>query len=139
MFLSVAEVKTWIITLSIFAKSPLPHVNVKVMLSFLECLASNSCSASMIANHVSAIKASFIVYDLPFEVLDHPKVKYFLKSLRVNRPVTLTSHNVIKVSRLLDISLACDLLTLSQAYRAAFLLRFFTLLRLSNLVPHARL
>ena len=47
-------------------KSLLIRTNVKVVLSFLECLVANECSASMIANYVSAIKASFIMYDLPF-------------------------------------------------------------------------
>ena len=39
----------------IVTKCALVNVNVKVVLSFLECLAGNSCSACMIANHVSAI------------------------------------------------------------------------------------
>ena len=90
----------------LFTESPLSEV--KVILSFLECLVSNACSASVIANYVSAIKASCIVYDLPFEVLDHPKVKYFLKVPRINRPVSITSHNVITIPHLMDISLACD-------------------------------
>ena len=48
----------------------------------------------------------------------------------------VTPHNIITIPRLIDISLACDLVTLSQVYRAAFLLGFFAFLRLSNLVPH---
>ena len=50
----------------LFTKSSLIHVNVKVILS-LECLVSNTRSASMIANYVLGIKASFFVYNLPFE------------------------------------------------------------------------
>ena len=122
----------------VFTKASLIHVNVKVILSFLECLVTNECSVSMIANYMSAIKTSFIMYDLPFETLDHPKVKYFLKELRINRPVTIASHNVITISHLFDLSMACDLLTSPQVYRATFLLGFFAFLRLSNLVPHAR-
>ena len=41
-------------------------VNVKVILSFLECLVVNSCSYCMVANYVSAIKANFVLFDLPF-------------------------------------------------------------------------
>ena len=121
-----------------FTKSPLSDLNVKVIRSFLECLVTNACSVSMVANYVLAIKASCIVYDLSFEVLDHPKVKYFLKALKINRPVTITSHNVITISHLVDISLACDLLTFPQVFRATFLLGFFAFFRLSNLAPHAR-
>ena len=67
-------------------------VNVKVILSFLECLVANKCSCGMIANYVSAIKALFILYDLPFTVLEHRKVKYFLKALKINRPLSVKSH-----------------------------------------------
>ena len=122
----------------LLTKSSLIHVNVKVILSFLECLVTNECSASMIANYVSVIKASFVMYDLPFETLDHPKVKYLWKALRINRPVTITSHNVITIPQLNDLSRARDLLTSPQVYRATFLLGLFAFLRLSNLVPHAR-
>ena len=77
------------------------------------------------------------MYDLPYHVLDHPKIKYFPKSLRINRPVNVAPHNIITISRLVDISLACDLLTFPHVFPAAFLLGFFAFLRLSNLVPHA--
>ena len=67
----------------IVTKSCIVNVNVKMVLSFLECLVSNSCSCCMLANYVLALKAHFVLYDLPFEVLDHPKVKYFVKSIRI--------------------------------------------------------
>ena len=121
----------------IVTKCAFVNINVIVVLSFLECLVGNSCSAGMVANYVSAIRASFVMYDLPYLVLDHPKVKYFLKSLRINRPVVVMPHNIITISRLIDISLACDLVTSPQVLGAAFLLGFFAFFRLSNLVPHA--
>ena len=46
-------------------------------------------------------------------------------------------QKIITISRLIDISLTCDLLPFPQVFRAAFLLGFFALLRLSKLVPHA--
>ena len=46
------------------------RVDVKVILSFLECLACNKCSVAMISNYVSAIKACFVLYDLLFHILD---------------------------------------------------------------------
>ena len=49
--------------------------DVKVVLSFLECLVVNKCSTTMISNYVSVIKACFVLYDLPYHLLDHPKVK----------------------------------------------------------------
>ena len=74
------------------------NLNVEVLLAFLECLVCNQCSASVMANYISAIKANFILYGLPFEIMDHPKIKYFLKSVRINRPLVVKSHNVIDIT-----------------------------------------
>ena len=52
----------------------------------------------MICNYVSAIKANFLVHDLPFEVCDYPKIKYFIKSLKINRPLKVCHHNIVDVS-----------------------------------------
>ena len=60
------------------------RVDVKVILSFLECLICNKCSVAMVSNYVSAIKACFVSYDLPFQILDHPKIKYFQKSKSID-------------------------------------------------------
>ena len=70
------------IAFCIVTKSCITNVNVKMVLSFLECLVLNACSFCMIANYVSALKANFVLYDLFFEVLDHPKMKYFVKALK---------------------------------------------------------
>ena len=91
----------------------------------------------MIANYVSALKAHFVLYDLPFELLDLPKVKYFVKSIRINRPLSITSHNVITIPILIQISQSCEALDSGGVYRIAILLEFFAFMRLSNLAPHA--
>ena len=120
----------------IYTNACIVNTNAKLVLSFLECLVGNSCSYCMVANHVSAIKANFVLYDLPFHVFDHPKVKYFLKALKINRPLNVKSHNVITIPWLIEISKACEAFTSGVVYRAAFLLGFFGFLRLSNLAPH---
>ena len=125
------------IAFCIVTKSCIVNVNVKMVLSFLECLVSNLCPCCMIANYVSALKAHFVLYDLPFEVLDHPKVKYFVKSIRINRPLAITSHNVITIPILIQISQSCEALDSGGVYRTAILLGFFAFVRLSNLAPHA--
>ena len=89
------------------------RVDVKVILSFMGCLICNNCSAAMISNYVSAIKVCFVFYDLSFQILDHPKIKYFQKSIIINRPLTLTSHNIIDLASLENISTACNDFTFS--------------------------
>ena len=121
----------------VHTKCALADVNIKVILSFLECLVINDCSVSMIENYVSAIKAHFVLHDLSFTVFEHPKLKYFLKPLRINRPLTVKPHNIISIDRLIQISQACDNVTNGPVYRAVFLVGFFGFCRLSNLAPHA--
>ena len=65
----------------------------------------------MVSNYVSAIKAIFLLYDLPFHVLDHPKVKYLLKALKINRSLNVKSHTVITIPWLVEISKVCEAFT----------------------------
>ena len=110
------------IAFCIVTKSCLVNVNVKMVLSFLECLVSNACSYCMVANYILALKANFVLYDLPFELLDHPKVKYFVKALRINRPLSVASHNVITIPILIQISQSREALESGEVYRTAILL-----------------
>ena len=121
----------------IFCQCQLSNVDTKVILSFLECLVLNHCSVCMIENYVSAIKANFILYDLPYTVVQHPKIKYFIKALKITRPMSLRSHNIITIQKLADISAACNNIPFGTVYRSIFLMGFFAFLRLSNLAPHA--
>ena len=72
----------------------------------------------------------------PFEVLDHPKVKYIAKALKLTGLWPITSHNVISIPILVHIAQSCEALDSGQVYRTAFLLGSFAFIRLSNLVPH---
>ena len=112
-------------------------VNLKVILPFMECLVSNHCSCAMIENYLSAIKAKFILFELPFVVFSHPKIKYFVRSLKINRPLTLKAHNLIDLSTLRQLSKACSQVPNGQVYRAVILTGFFAFMRLSNLAPHS--
>ena len=112
-------------------------VSVKVIVSFLECLVANNCSASMVANYVSAIKTKFIVFDLNFHVCDHPKVKYFVKSIKINRPLSAVYHNIIDIPMLKRITCVAATLPGGQVLKAIILTGFFAFLHLSNLCPHS--
>ena len=118
-------------------KVALKDMDVNVILSFCECLVINNCSVSMIANYLSAIKASFVLYNMSYSLLDHPRIKYFQKSMSINRPLAVTSQNVIDLSMLQQISQSCDQLNFPEVFRAIFLTGFFGFFRLSNLAPHS--
>ena len=113
------------------------QIDVNVILSFCECLVANKCSVSMVSNYLSAIKANFVLYNMSFSLLDHPRIRYFQKSMRIHRPLTLTSHNIVDLSMLERISRACNDISCSEVFRAIFLIGFFGFFRLSNLAPHS--
>ena len=70
---------------------------ISVIMAYLEYLVKNEVSINMVANHVSALKAQFIIYGLPFQLLDHPEIKYFIKSLKINRPLTSVTRNIMSL------------------------------------------
>ena len=69
-------------------------VSVVHILSYLEYLVQNGVSANMLANHVSAAKANFTMYGLDYSLWEHPNIRYFLKSIKINRPIKITRKNV---------------------------------------------
>ena len=56
-------------------------INLGVTLAYL---AENNVSVHMVANNISAIRASLIMYGLDYLYLDHPRVRYFVKSLKTS-------------------------------------------------------
>ena len=78
-----------------------------------------------------------MLYELPYVVFNHPKIKYFINSLKTNRPLTLRPHNLIDLAILRRISIACLDLPHRVVYIAVFLTGFLAFMRLSNLAPHS--
>ena len=59
------------------------------VLSYLEYLITQKVTANMLANHVSACRAKFIMNGLQFHLWYHPNVCYLLSSVKINRPITV--------------------------------------------------
>ena len=91
----------------------------------------------MISNCASAIKANFIVYDLPFHICGHPKIKYFIKSLKINQPLAITHHNIVDVPMLRQMSDLAFTFPGERILKAVILTGFFAFLHISNLCPHS--
>ena len=105
--------------------------------SYVEYLIRQGVSAHMLANHISACKAKFTMYGLQFHLWDHPNVKYFLKSVKINRSIVVNKKHIIDLDMLNHIIKHCDTLYLGVVFKAVFLLAFFGFLRLSNITPHS--
>ena len=86
----------------------LNDINIEHVLSYLEYLTRNGVSFHMLANHVSAAKAQFTVRGLNHKVWSHGTVKYFLKSIRINRPMKIVKKNVMDVDTLNKLIHLCD-------------------------------
>ena len=106
-------------------------------LSYLEYLATNKVSSNMLANHVSAIKAYFTMLDLNYVIWEHPNIRYFQKSIRINRPLAIASRNIIDLLTLASMVDICNTLYMGTVYKTVFLLAFFGFLSLSNIAPHS--
>ena len=108
-----------------------------LILCFLEYLMSNSVSVGMIINYVSALKAMAIVYNIPHQVFEHPRIKYFVKSIKMNRTFSVTKRNMMDIKTLKNVVVLCTGRPNAITFKAIFLTAFFGFFRLSNLVPHA--
>ena len=53
------------------------QLSVACILPYLEVLVQNNVSIHMLNNHLSAMKAMAVIYNIPFANVDHPKVKLF--------------------------------------------------------------
>ena len=106
-------------------------INSTVISGFL---VDNKVSAHIISNHISAVRAMSIVYDLPYQPWDHPKVK----SIKLTRAMALPKQNIICDIQTLKIIIAyTQKFSDPVVYKALFLTAFFGFFRLSNIAPHA--
>ena len=112
-------------------------ISLAVIMAFLEFLAWNKVSVHMIANHVSAIKANLVVYGLEYEFMDHPRIRYFLKSMKMSRPLSVTHRPIMSIQTLHSFIAACSFIPYGKIFAAVFLIAYFGFLRISNMAPHS--
>ena len=118
-------------------KKSLHDVNVGVVLAYLEYLVKNNVSVHMVSNNISSIRASLIMYGLDYLYLDHPCVRYFVKALKINRPLAVVRRNVMSLETLKHLTLLCDEIQFGFVFKPVFLIAFFGFLRISNLARHS--
>ena len=85
-------------------------------------------SVHMLCNYVSAIKAKFIMYDLNHRLLEHHKVKYLLKSILINRPLSVPTRNVMDPQTLKNLIKLCQDIHMGFVFKTVFLLAYFVFL-----------
>ena len=102
----------------------LNKVSIRCILAYLEFLVKNGVSTNMVANHVSATKAQFIMYDLNYDVFDHPKVKYYIRALRIIRPQVMVKRNIMSLEVLKSLINECNFIYAGKIFKAIFLTAF---------------
>ena len=71
--------------------------------------------------------------------MEDPKIRYFIKSVRINRPISFTRRNIMDLNTLRNLVQLYDHSYMDIVYKAVFLTAFYGFLRVSNLAPHFRL
>ena len=90
-----------------------------------------------LSNNISAVKANFVMMGLNHTLLEHPRIKYFTKSMGINRPLTIKQRNIMCLDTLADLVRAWESIPCGYTFRAIFLMEFFGFMPISNLVPHS--
>ena len=104
---------------------PLAHISIALLLSFMEYLVVHEVSVHMLSNYVSALKAMFMLHNLPSVDFDHPQIRYFLKAARINRPLAVTQKHVLDISTLKRLIVLVSKLHNGVVYKTMFLVGSF--------------
>ena len=121
----------------ICSKIKLKKIVLQDIMAYLEYLIQNNVSANMLSNNISALKAHFVMSALNFSLWDHPSIRYFVKSVKINRPLCPVRRNIMSLETLKQLIQACRILPSYLTFRAIFLMAFFGFLRISNIAPHS--
>ena len=57
------------------------------VMAYLDDLVENGISTNMLANNLSVLKAHFIILGSNYQLIEHPRVRYFVKSVKMNQPL----------------------------------------------------
>ena len=81
----------------VILKINLKSLSEDILVCLCEYLTGQGVSVPMLQNYVSAIKYKLMLLGLSFHVCVHPKIKAFIKSRKINRPLAIKSKNVISI------------------------------------------
>ena len=103
----------------------------------MEFLHMSNLSVSNITNHVAGLRSMYIVHGLPTTPFKDERLPLFLKSLKINAPLSPIVRKIISIDMLIQIVQACDKLRDPVLFKSLYLFSFFSFLRLSNILPHS--
>ena len=75
-------------------------------------------------------------FDLDTSYFQHHQIQYYLKSLKINRPLQPKTHKHIDIQLLTSLIHITDTLEHSHLFKPLYILAYFSFLKLSNILPH---
>ena len=108
--------------------------HLSTILVFLEFLVANALS-DRVMNYVLALNYTFGSYGWSIQVFYSPLVKRLLKGVNYTVQSIPNPKGLLTLLQICEISHMCEIYEASLTYRAAFLLAFYGLLRISNIAP----
>ena len=112
------------------------QVHTNTLLAFMEYLCQNNFTPANISNYLAGIRAYCVLYNISTTPFRHEKIQMFIKSLKINRPLSIKNNPVLTHDMLLEMIQVASKFEHPHVFTALYLLAFFSFLRLSNLVPH---
>ena len=120
-----------------FEKISLLQVNTIVLLSFMEFCYQSGLSQANISNHLSAIRAMFIVHGLNTDPFKDHRLPLYIKSLKINAVFKPNTSKIVSIDMLHQIVLLCEEKQFPVVFKTLYLFCFFSFMRLSNVLPHS--
>ena len=125
------------IAFCVYHKVQLLSISSTVLLAFLEFLVSQKFTYASVLNHLSAIRTLLPLHNIPNQACFHKTISLFMAALKQARPYRTPLRPIITIPILHNIITHTALSHCAFVFKAAYLLAFFSFLRISNLVPHA--
>ena len=126
------------IAFNLFMHVQLADISPMIIIAYLQFLHTNKYSASAIANHLSAVKTKWALMGLLTHPFDDPRIKYFQNAIVLHRPFKAKLKKIIDIDTLQLLVRICDSTYMGQVFKAIYTLAFFSIFRISNLVPQNR-
>ena len=120
-----------------FASVSFSNITVHVILAFMEFLTFNKVSRSGLSNYISATKTTLSNFGVNVTPFNDPRIKVYNKAIMRHAPFQPHIKTIIDIDMLKQLVNQCDRMYMGNIFKAAFLISFFSFLRISNLVSHS--
>ena len=124
-------------SVKVVAGLPTHQVDVFTLLLFTEYLSQNSHSHRIIANCLAGLRDHHILHGLNTLPFKDERLALYLKTLKLQVPLAPSRRSSVDIQLLNQIIQTCDSMKFPIIFKPLYVLCFFSLLCLSNILPHS--